>query len=55
MPYIIKCWIPVEAEKPDVYESEAMAEEECAQLQGMQPENRYETYCVNKRSTIKGV
>lgn len=42
MPYMIKCWIPIDEENPEIYKTGIDAEEELEHLQEMQPKNRYE-------------
>ena len=42
MPYMIKCWIPVEADEPQIYETEEEAGQDYEQAVLMQPENKYE-------------
>ena len=41
MPYIVKCWIPVDEEKPEVYDNLVDAEQDVNQAEMMQPENKY--------------
>ena len=41
MSYIIKCWIPIEPEDPEVYETYEEAHPDLEQLELMQPENIY--------------
>ena len=43
MPYAIKCWIPVDADDPQIYEEEEEAAGlDYEQAVFMQPENKYE-------------
>ena len=49
MPYVIKCWIPVDEEDPEIYETGVDAEEDLINLQDMQPENRYELEYVDRK------
>ncbi len=42
MPYIIKCWIPVQPEEPETYPTKEDAEKDLESLELMQPENKYE-------------
>jgi len=42
MPFIIKVWIPIDAEDPQKYTSKQEAEDDIASMEIMQPENRYE-------------
>ncbi len=42
MPYMIKCWIPVQPEDPETYPTKEDAEKDLESLELMQPENRYE-------------
>ena len=42
MPYMIKCWIPVDADEPQIYEEEEEAGLDYEQVVFMQPENKYE-------------
>ena len=42
MPYMIKCWIEVEAEDPEIYDNKTLANDDQYHLQQMQPENKYE-------------
>jgi len=48
MKYVIKSWIPAEEEEPEIYMTlpEAMADKD--ELEGMQPENRYEIDTINE-------
>lgn len=49
MPYIIKCWIPVDEEDPQMYDAEYNAQSELEQIEDMQPENRYEIVECDKQ------
>ena len=49
MPYMIKCWIPVDAEDPQVYYSKYNADSEISIIEDMQPENRYEIVECDKQ------
>ena len=42
MPYTIKAWIPVEADKPEIYAVPADAISDLSEIRNMQPENIYE-------------
>ena len=42
MGYIIKCWIPVEAEDDQIYATFQEASADLEELKSMQPENVYE-------------
>lgn len=41
MPYKITCWIPVEEDEPEIYQTRKEAEKEYKHLSFMQPENIY--------------
>jgi len=42
MKYKIQCWIPVDIEYPEIYETEEEANLDMGSMELMQPENRYE-------------
>jgi len=42
MGWIVKSWIPVDAEEPEIHETEEEACDELEHCRFMQPENRYE-------------
>ena len=42
MPWIIKCWIPIEEENPHAYPTKDLAEKDIESMEVMQPENIYE-------------
>ena len=42
MPYMIKCWILVDVDEPEIYETEEEARLDYEQAVFMQPENKYE-------------
>ena len=42
MPYTIKCWIPVDADEPEIHLHKVTADAELEQAVFMQPENKYE-------------
>ena len=47
MPYIIKCWIPVDTEDPQVHTNLKDAQREYDECVGMQPENHYQVVEVD--------
>ena len=49
MPYMIKCWIPVDADEPEVYGSLLKAGKDYDQVADMQPENHYEIVECDKQ------
>jgi hypothetical protein len=42
MPWIVKCWIPVEPENTQTYPTKEAAEKDIESLELMQPENIYQ-------------
>lgn len=49
MPYIIKCWIPTEAEDPQIYYGMYDAQNDLIDAEDMQPENKYEIVECDKQ------
>lgn len=49
MPYMIKCWIPTEAEDPQIFDTIYNAEGDLFQAEDMQPENKYEIVECDKQ------
>lgn len=41
MPWIIKCWIPVEPDDPQTYSTKELAQKDVESIELMQPENIY--------------
>ena len=46
MKYKILCWIPAEADEPEIYDTEIEARVNLRSLKFMQPENKYEIQAV---------
>jgi hypothetical protein len=53
MSYIIKCWIPIEPEDSEVYETYEKAHSDLDQLELMQPENIYKIEEVLNLTLVK--
>ena len=49
MPYIIKCWIPVEADEPEIYDSVYDGHTDLVDVKNMQPENKYQIVECDKQ------
>ena len=49
MSYMIKCWIPVEAEEPQIYDTVYNAEGDLREAKYMQPKNKYEIVECDKQ------
>ena len=51
MPYIVKCWIPIEIEDmedPEIHETLRDAQADYEQARDMQPENHYQVVEVDE-------
>ena len=48
MPYIIKCWIPIDIENSEIHETLRDAQSGYEHCRDMQPENHYEVVEVNE-------
>ena len=51
MPYLMKCFISVNEEKPTIYGTLNEAEADLDQAESMQPENRYEIVECDESAT----
>jgi hypothetical protein len=49
MPWIIKAYIPVECEDPEIYATREKAEKDIESLSLMQPENIYKVEEIEKK------
>ena len=49
MPYMIKAWIPTEAEDPQIYDCMYDAQVDIGEVEDMQPENKYEIVECDKQ------
>ena len=54
MPYIIKCWIPVDTEDPKVHATLRDAQTEYNHCKSMQPENHHRVVEVEKEEYPDG-
>ena len=54
MPYIVKCWIPVDEEYPKIHKTIHAIQSEYEDCRDMQPENHYEVVEVEKEEYPDG-